>query len=188
MKTPAAHHPPLICRIGRGWMSVFGDATAGEPRGLGAGHVATCDDCRRFFSACDELEFALKRDAARHAPVVPTGLEQRIVRAVYLSAPEPHPRSTHFVPFALAGAAVCVALAVFVFQRRFSPPRAAAPTNFVIVADDVWTSLKPSANALLSGDPLQNEVDLMVSDARSAVRFLERNFLPSPPEPQGSSG
>jgi anti-sigma factor RsiW len=184
MKTSTS--PRLTCRLVRGWVSVCGSASAGAPRGLGAGHVATCPDCQHFFRACDELDLALKRDAARHAPVPPAGLEQRIMRAVNQSAPEP--RAPRYVPLALAGAVACAALAVLVFQQRSSPTNVTVPDVPALAANQVWTSLKPSADALLAGDPLQREVDAVVSDARSAVRFLQRNFLPSAPEPQGRRG
>jgi len=188
MKKPTIPQVRFTCRLVRGCISVFGDTTAGAPRGPGASHVAACMDCQQFFGACDELELALKRDAARQAQDAPAGLEQRIVRAVKLSTPEPRSRVVRPFSFALAGVAACAALTVLVLQRQSPAPRPAAPTNPVIAAGDVWTLLRPSADALLSGDPLQREADAVVSDARSAVRFLELNFLPTPPEAPINSG
>jgi len=49
---------------------------------------------------------------------------------------------------------------------------AAVPSNF-------FAEMQPKAEALLQQDPLQNEVDAIASDARKAVNFLSRNFLPS---------
>jgi hypothetical protein len=188
MNTPAVHHPRLVCRLVRGWLSVFGDASAAEGKGLGAAHLESCEDCQRFFSACNDLESALRRDVTRHAQSLPEGMEQRIIRAVHQSKPEPRRNAARHLPALMAGAVACVALAVIVFRQNPSTPRTVAPDKATITADQVWTSLKPKANDLLSGDPLQHEVDAMVSDARSAVRFLERNFLPPAPEDHSRKG
>ena len=179
MKTHAMPRSRLICRLVRGWTSLFGEATAGEFRGLGARHVATCDDCRCFFAAGDELESALKRDAARQTAVPPAGIEQRIMGAVNVSALRPRSRPTRYLPLTLACAAAGIALTVMVFQWQPQRPREVAAAHPAVAPDQVWTSLKPSAEALLSGDPLQQEVDAVVTDAQSALRFLERNFSPS---------
>jgi hypothetical protein len=48
------------------------------------------------------------------------------------------------------------------------------------VPTDLFVELQPRAQAILRQDPLQSEVDAMKSDARTAVRFLARNFLPTP--------
>src|SRR4051812_38378439 len=105
MKTNTAPQPRFVCRVIRGWRSLFSDSNSGAPRRFDAGHVASCEDCQRFFCACDELDLALKRDATREVQVVPTGLEQRIIRAVNLAAPEPRSRPARYVPFAFVGAA-----------------------------------------------------------------------------------
>jgi len=189
MNISPAPHPRLACRIVRPWIAVFGDASAGGLRGLGSGHVAACDDCRRFFSACHALELALKREATQQASPMPAGIEQRITRAAGRSVPTPHPRATRLVPLALAGAVACAALAVLVVQHRSPLPDVPPPDQPAFAADQVWSSLEPSADALMAAEPLQHEVDAVVSDAKSAVRFLERNFLPSAPsEAQGRSG
>ncbi len=196
MKNSPTSQPRFTCRVVRGWISIFGDATGGEPRGLGAAHLAGCEECREFFGACDELALALKRDAAREWREPPGGLEQKIMRAVNQSAPAPCPRAARHLPAVFAGVAACAAVAAVVLLQ--SPPPlavsrspvavAVAPRAPAVAPDQVWASLKPSTDALLAGDPLQHEVDAVVSDARTAFRFLERNFLPSMPETQGRSG
>ncbi len=188
MKNSADVSPRFTCRVVRGGLSLFGDTSRSVPRGAGASHVAACEDCRKFFGSINQFELALKRDATHlnHGPTL--GLEQRIVRAVNLSTPEPQSLAARHISFTLAGVAACAGLTLLFLQQQSPPPRPATPSNPIIAADNVWTLLKPSADALLSGDPLQLEVDAVVSDARSAVRFLERNFLPSPLEPLGSNG
>ena len=207
MKTPTITHPRFTCRLVRGCLSIFGDTSTGEPSGPGAAHVAACADCREFFGACDELEAALKRDAAREWHDAPAGLEQNILRAVKLSVPEPGPRVARAAWLSLAGAAACALLAVGIFQRQFLPNQPAVPVTAPVATAQVsppklWTALNPLADAVLAdealqrdvdavvadaqsvrqflgADPLQNEVEAVVSDARSAVGFLARNFLPA---------
>jgi hypothetical protein len=50
------------------------------------------------------------------------------------------------------------------------------------VPTELFDEMQPKAMAVLEQDPLQNEVDAMKSDARSAVRFLAKNFLPGSAE------
>ena len=207
MKNPTIPQPRFTCRLVRGCLSIFGDTSTGEPRGPGAAHVAACADCREFFGACDELEAALKRDAAREWRDAPANLEQNIMRAVRLSESEPAPRDSRRTWLSLAGAGACAFLAVVVFQRQFMPGQPAAPAVAPIglvqgSPQQLWTALTPLADAVLAdeslqrnvdavvadaqsvrqflgADPLQNEVEAVVSDARSAVGFLARNFLPA---------
>lgn len=190
MKNFPQARPRFTCRVVRGWRSIFGDTSAGEPHGPGAAHVASCVDCRQFFGACDELALALKRDAVRDWRAPSAGLEQNIMRAVQRSAAESAParRGTRLAWLSLAGAAACALLAAVILQRPFSagPAVALAPVATVQVSpQQLWNYLKPSTDAVLAGDPLQHEVDAVVADARSAVRFLERNFVPEQP---GRSG
>ncbi len=178
MKTPATRSPSLSCRIVRGWISVFGgDVSTAEAKGLGSGHLASCEECQRYFNACNALDRALMRDA-RVEPGVPEGLEQRIARAVHRSKPEPRPRRVPNMTAIFAGVAACVALAVVLVRQQSVVPDVKSIEDSFVFESQVWAKLNPSADAVLSGDPLQKEVDAVVSDARSALRFLERNFMP----------
>ena len=188
MKTHNINRPRFTCRVARGWITLFGDVTTGKPRGFGTGHVANCNECRSFLGAGDQLELALKRDAAREVQVVPSGLDQRIIFALNLSGSKRHSRRTRYLPLALTGVVACLALTILIFQKQTPSVHEATTTNPVLATEDLWTSLKPSADALLSSDPLQQEVDAVVSDARSAFHFLKRNFLPSPPKGVDSRG
>jgi len=201
MKNTTFNRPRFTCRLVRGCLSVLGDTTAGTPRGPGAAHVATCADCQEFFSAGNELELALKRDAAREWRDAPTGLEQQILRAVDRAAPAPAARGSRTGWLSLAGATACAVVAALVYQQQTQPIAlpATAPARATAVAStadpamvtvarqivaavptDLFVQMQPQAEALLRQDPLQNEVDAVKSDARTAVRFLARNFLPAP--------
>jgi predicted anti-sigma-YlaC factor YlaD len=199
MKTNPSDRPRFNCRLARIALSIFGDASAREPRGWGAGHLASCADCQRYFHAAGDLEFALRRDAAPRWQEAPAGLEQEIIRAVRQAAPEKSVRTPRRAWLSLAGAMACVAVAVLVYQRTPPPaisppvaPGAATPVDSATLAaarqliaavpGDIFAQMQPEAQAILQADPLQGEVEAMKSDARAAVRFLARNFLPNAAE------
>ena len=200
MKNSPISEPRFACRLVRGSLSIFGDTSTGEPRGPGASHVATCGDCRQFFGACAELTQALKRDAAREWRDAPAGLEQEIIRAVNRSARDAAPasRGSRAAWLSLAGACACAAIAVVVYQQMTPAsvlsstagpkvaanaidPDAMAVARAVIeaVPADLFAQMEPKAQELLQQNPLQNEVDAIAADARKAVGFLARNFLPT---------
>ena len=199
MKTNPTDHPRFNCRLARAALSILGDASAGEPRGWGAGHVAACADCQRFFHAAGDLEPALRRDAVDRWQDAPAGLEQEIIRAVRQAAPERTSRTPRRAWLSLAGAMACVAVAALVYQRTpparifpTSPTATATPVDSSTLAaarqligavpGDLFAQMQPEAQAILRADPLQGEVEAMKSDARAAVRFLARNFLPNAAE------
>lgn len=209
MKNSPSAESRFTCRVVRGCLSIFGDTSGPEPRGLGASHVAACEDCQQFFGACNELALALKRDAVREWRDAPGNLEQNIMRAVNLAARETAPatRSSRgaWMSFAAVGAcAVAVAL-VLQFRTPTSGPLtttqanaaaaiavdpdtlAAASEALASLPADLLAQVQPKAQELLQQDPLQNEVDAIASDARKAMGFLARNFLPTSPD-QASSG
>ena len=198
MKNSPTDQPRFTCRLVRGGLSIFGDTSGPVPRGPGAAHVAACADCQQFFGACDDLAVALKRDAAREWREAPASLEQNIMRGVKLSsrAAAPVARGT-WVSF--AAAAACAVAVVLVYQARMpsgstlpatgtnvaSPsidPGALAAAQEIIAAvpGDLFAQMQPKAQEILQQDPMQQEVDAIASDARKAVAFLARNFLPNP--------
>jgi hypothetical protein len=48
----------------------------------------------------------------------------------------------------------------------------------VTLPSTLWESVKPSAAAAWKAEPLSREASDLASDARSAIGFLEANFLP----------
>ena len=208
MKTTTHETPRFTCRLARSTLAILGDTTAGEPRGPGAGHVAACADCQEFFSACNELDHALKRDAVRAWQEAPIDLEQKILHAVNRAAPQPARRESRVGTWSLSAAVACAALAVMLYRPATPPtaspttstaPRtenAAGATNGVVtkvdpsvlalarqwvaaVPTDLFAEMQPKAVALLQQDPYQTEVNAVKSDARTAMRFLAANFLPA---------
>jgi hypothetical protein len=197
MNTPIPPPPRFLCRAVRGWQSLFGKPAAGRIAGPGSRHVAHCADCRRYFNAAGALDAALRRDALRQRENVPSDLEQSILRAVRQSArPPQRTQRTRpgFVPLAAAGAVACVALVLSLLPRTPATGQAglapgSAATAVAAVADpaSLWTKLKPQAETLLQGDPLQDEAHHVYADAQSAIHFLALNFLPGEPaQPAGA--
>lgn len=147
----------------------------------------------------DDFESALRRDAAlvrQHAAPSPE-LAPRVVRAVHQARAEnaTTTRSTWRWPLvSFAGAAAGALVAVAVFWTSTTPetpkPETPALANVAPVepgtasAARLWTAIRPEAQALLAHDPLQSEVDALVTDARSAMHFLALNFLPEGSVPQ----
>lgn len=210
MKNSPSAESRFTCRVVRGCLSIFGDTSGPEPRGLGASHVAACEDCQQFFGACDQLTVALKRDAGREWREPPTNLEQNIMRAVKLSTADAvsSPRTSRGAWMSFGAVAACAVAVAVVFQYR-APTRVSVPatggrvaTNPADAADpamvnaanqiidavpsDLLAQMQPKAQELLEKNPLQTEVDAITSDARIAVRFLARNFLPTASTPAGS--
>ena len=185
MSTSTAIRPRFTCRVVRSWISILGDGSPGQGRGLGSGHVATCGDCQRFYGDCRELESSLTRVALTSAQRVPTGLERRIVDAIRVSARPAPRRFPSLGLISLGGALAAVAFAVFLVPKAPGPgnPEALAPAEIVAMAQSaanrVLSPLKPVTDTLEQQDPLQNQVASVYSDAQSAVRFLALNFLPS---------
>lgn len=190
--SPSTIRPRLTCRLVRKWAAAFGDPASRQPHGLGSRHLETCADCQAFFSACDDLDASLKRDASTFTQAPVAGLDDRILRAVRMSEPPPRRAHTRALTLSFAGAAACAAVAVFFFQRHNEDDAAThlaehgslpSVADMMVAADALsdrlWNSLKPSAQALSDQNPLQQEIDLVYSDARSALDFLARNFLPS---------
>jgi hypothetical protein len=180
MKNSPENTPRLTCRLVRGCLATFGRTSDGDVRGPGASHVATCNDCQQFFSAGDAFDSLLKRDATSMMQVPPTGMEQRLLRAVREHAVAPRRGSaTRYFSFALAGVAACGVAGVVWLQQPAQPavqPKTSAENNTLA---QVSETPAPSVSALMEADPLEREVDAVIADARQALRFLEQNFLPS---------
>ena len=190
MSTMSSSRPRFVCRVVRRWYSVLGPTQPGPAAGGRSRHIQTCADCQQFFRAGDELESALRRDAARCAPEVPTGLERRIMQAVEGSTRIARPARSPLALILAGSAVAAVALiALLVRYPAFLERDGAAksPTaqvnDAMAVAQSISTlwqdSVVPSAQTLVADNPLQHELDSVYSDTRSALNFLALNFLPT---------
>ena len=181
MKNPPSSHPRLRCRLVRLWTPDAG------PRSR---HVESCADCREYFQASDALESALRRDAVRHAPEFPAGLERSILLAIRESGPAPAPARQRLGWLAATAVAVAAAVVAIITLQPGSRPaaplaQATAPTAAPVIAAAspsisvrLWNAVVPRAETLVPANPLQQELTSVYSDARSAIDFLALNFLP----------
>lgn len=194
MKT--TNQPHWSCRIVRAWVAWGGS----RDHGPAARHAANCPACQEYFAAAVGLDAALRRDAVRAAATPSPELEQRILRELA--------RTTHPAParparrgWTLAGVGVGAAAAavVVVFAWRGAdlrkhpgrPPVAVETKGAPVVssrpvspalattAPGAPVVLPATVTKLLDKDPLQTEVNSVYADARTAVRFLALNFLPT---------
>lgn len=170
--------------------------------GQNSRHAETCADCRRYFQASARLDAALRRDAVRFAPPAPAGLERGIMQAIHAALPpseRARPRARQnsnragwWAGISVAVAAV-IALAVGLVQPPTSPTAHPNPQAGVAVAENangaalsdestvqrLWNAFVPPAEKIATAEPLQDELDAVYSDTRSAIDFLAANFLPS---------
>jgi hypothetical protein len=186
MKNHDLNPTRLVCRMAR-WSNAL---TEGALRGnrKSAAHVATCEDCQKFYAANDELESALRESARETDRSTRDGLEERILRGVRGGRIEPR-RTVRFghplIP--LATVAAGVVLAIFLLGRM--PPKHNEVSRPLVAKREViapatpgnsWTwSVPAPLRFAVDGNPLQNELDSVYSDAESALNFLALNFLPS---------
>lgn len=194
MKTTSTSRSRLTCRVVRAW-SVLG----GAPRkGAPARHVAGCPECRAHFAAESELEARLRRAAPHHLQPLPDGFEHRMERALAAAAREDRAPARPATPWlalgsAFAGVAAVIVLAVFLMRPADRPassdavadaaadPKAVLEESMQVAQalnDRFWNDVAPTATSFVRENPLQQEMSAVYSDARSALQFLARNFLP----------
>jgi hypothetical protein len=189
----SASSPRLSCRLVRLRAALGGDPAR-------SAHVAGCADCQRHFAAVSAFDAALRRDTARNRAEIPAGLDRGILRAVAESRLAPPAAEKSSGAFAwLAGGALAAAAAVaLVFALRSPatapggvaavepPPAAGSAGARVAATEQALPSVPvldlPTAETLVSRNPLQSEIDQVYSDAQYALRFLAMNFLPTLPE------
>jgi hypothetical protein len=177
--------PRFVCRVTRGWISTFASAGAAER----SGHVARCEDCQAFFAADNELEGMLRREAVSERAQPSPMLEQKILHAVRRST-APAPRRSPAPWLSFAGAAAAVALGLVVVRnsgsvspgdKSFVAPTAKELADYLggVIPNNLMAEMRPQAEAILNQNPLQNELDAVTANARTAVQFLAKNFLTS---------
>lgn len=185
----ASKSPRVVCRTVRLWSAVFGEPTSG--------HATTCVDCRNHFTALQNLESELRRDAITlNSTASSNDFAQQIIRTVRdnTAAPvraAPAARGRAWTLGGLAVAAACAFLVALNFKphpdaRVIAQPSPADGAEVIVSAfhslsDGLVGTVIPSAGELVATNPLQQELGSVYSDMRSALDFLALNFLPSVP-------
>ncbi|HRY49306.1 MAG TPA: hypothetical protein P5186_14755 [Candidatus Paceibacterota bacterium] len=154
-------------------------------------HLAQCPACRSFYQTELRVIHHLRQSAAADRASAPPFLETRILSALSRSESirEPAPVGLRPLAFTATGLA-CVLLAVLLFlsQQPGSHPPAITrsgspdPHNPIQALEQHWTvvnrELWLSVNAQWE-NPLASELQLVVSDVKTAVNALADNFLPA---------
>lgn len=200
MNSSVAPRVRLVCRFVRVWSSYATEARGNRPTaGFSARHVSNCADCQRYFAAADQLDAQLRRGSVRMTHSVPSDLEARIFGAIEptlsTARTRRHPSRPRLVWLAVAASSVAAAV-VFVQLREPQIPAVDHLVNETALTKEpaaktdpgsareelpapIWSSLIPRVATLTEENPLRREMDAVESDARSALRFLARNFLPT---------
>ena len=184
MSSPASSAPVrFACRVARRWSAVTG--------ATGSRHAAACPDCQEYFRAAHALDAALRSEAMRAQPVMSTGFERRILNAVRASevAADDLPARRGFrqlLPLASGALAVAAIAAIMLWANLASTRREIVSANdaqLVVravqsMSTQLVGSVLPSTGEFVANNPLQQEVDSLYADARSALGFLAMNFVP----------
>ncbi len=173
--------PRLRCRCVRAWCALGGSA---------AGHLAQCAECRTYFAAGETLDAALRRDAAINREPADPERVRDILQAVRTSVAPTEARERRswsaLWPIATAAAAAAVVVGFSLRGRGEVMPPGNSTTEARVLADQVKSfssnlveSVLPSAGEMVANNPMQDELDAIYTDAKSAWGFLALNFVPS---------
>lgn len=188
----------LVCRATRLWCALSDSATSA--------HVARCAACQRHFASVSTLSSVLRHEAVATRAAIDSSVEPRILRAVRdartaqtVAGNQPRNRKGKSWQFAAwAGIAAAAALVVTSILIQPQPtsvasiasvevepqstavsPEAALLVEAIQSWSEQWTeTVLPSAGALATQNPLQQEMSSAYADARAALDFLALNFLP----------
>jgi hypothetical protein len=159
-------------------------------------HCERCDACAEFFSEDPAFEQSLRREARGLGAEPAVGFEQRILRAVKEHQAEPPPARMRSLSLAFVGVAAGTALAIVLTQQTAVKDNGLAPrvaTNETPASASLAGSPEPAATGwwnllredrpgrtFTGGNPLQEEIDSVYTDAQSVLGFLALNFLLAP--------
>lgn len=180
MNPSDSDRPSLLCRLVRLWAAFRSEDST-------AGHIARCTSCQQYFDSAGQFESQLRREARAEMQRPPDGLDLLIMQGVRRSAaPERRQRARLPFVFSVLGATAALTGAVFFIGHLVNPPADDPSAEIEALAAFARTLpgrvLDPVANSavqLAQRDPLREQLDSVVSDARSALDFLAVNFLPS---------
>lgn len=147
-------------------------------------HVQSCPDCQTFYATQKRITQNLMDEAAEWRSEPSPFLHGRIMASLERQVPAAEPRAYSFRWVAASVVLGCLLLGAFVglsLRHGNTVPDRAAP---MIVNSPLFSAEQlPSGRELLEWSqsleqPLQTELDSVVTDAKTAVRVLADNFLP----------
>lgn len=171
----------ITCRLFQKWVSWNADAGPGLP-GWVRRHIKTCPACREFYDSMRVTVQALSAGAEGRGGEPSPFLRAKIMSAI--RAQEEHAESqstgTRF-GWALAIGTACFLFTGVVWMHRHDAPvaRALRPRP---VPEELTLNLLNVApvDALVNSldKPLDNEMQFVRDDAQTAIKYLEKSFLP----------
>ncbi len=179
--------PVLLCRCVQLRAALARQARGTPPRWCRR-HLAACPRCQLELAAETALEDRLRRGPAPQLPPAPVGLNARILAALDRASRPPAPvrAGGGWKPALAAAALVVLAAGGLIWSNRSRPaPQHAAstpapprpvltvPTNLVVPDAEQLLALTARLN-----DPLQQELDRVLNDLRTAGQSLAATFLP----------
>ncbi len=191
--SPDPSRPRLICRLVRRWHDPDNPAFAWMSR-----HASECGDCSKYFARLNDLHTELRESSPTAPADVPAGLEDRIWAAVQADQSSRQSTATQssrrgWSRWSLVPVGLAAVLALVVWNQpgelsvSESEPVAVEfsesdmqqlVTSLGEVTAEWWIPSRDEESAP-APNPLAEEWTALENDATSALRFLERSFLPT---------
>lgn len=181
----------MICIRKRLKISSVIDTGAPLPDDLSR-HLETCASCRDFYARQRAVAGMLERPVSDEEPY-PDGLNASIMRAIDrpdAPAGNSAPGRRQFSPWLppLAFASLALLAAIYLSIRPADREKPVLASNEPAAIEEVVIQETAPSDYIRSwsiaiNQPLDNELESVVADARSAVQFLAFNFLPEKTEP-----
>ena len=172
-----------LCRQAISWAA---DSHAQVPRWVKP-HLLACPDCRGFQEGEMRLSARLRADAGADVPEFPAVLHARILFGLRTKSAKPAQRVPAFrwieaVLIPALGVLVMAAYCVWKQGGSHEPPSRLVVSPGANALQTLIPRSDPSQLLAWTGkldQPLQSELDFVVSDAKTALQSLAENFLPS---------
>jgi len=177
----------MICWFHKRILSRSLDAKATPPTGT-LRHLRHCATCSAFYETQTRIVRELEAGAESCRSQSSPWLERRII-AKLRQEPEGAGMAARRFPWLIAATAACLLLGVFLWLQHRpvpDPPMAHVHPGSDASAADLASLFELPERAALSelsrklNWPLETEMQLVVTDARTAMNYLADSFLPEP--------
>jgi len=170
----------ITCRFFEKWVSWNADANPALPR-WAQRHMQSCSACREFYGSMRFTAQGLSAGAEGERQPPPPFLRAKILSAIRAQE-NAKPQSTGAqLRWGLTIGTACVLLASLVWLHRpVAPVKSASQSGPVpkaltlnlpdVARVDAWM------NTL--DQPLDNEMQFVLDDAQTAIKYLQKSFLP----------
>ena len=171
----------ITCRLFQKWVSWNADASPALP-GYAQRHIKTCPACREFYGSMRVAAQAFSAGAEGERRHPSPFLRAKIMSAVRTQEPQTRSQSTGArLGWRLAIGTASVLFAGIVWLHRPVAPIGGALRS-TTVPEEMTLNLPDAAqvdawmNTL--DKPLNNEMQFVLDDAQTAIKYLQESFLP----------